>query len=249
MASGNAQVASPRAVVGALLFVNNWLAVPGSLGGLNHTWSLAVEEQFYLVWPVLVICCLIRGRGSWVRNLAAVGIVVSTVDKAVLLLSGAPWGRIYLGTDTRMDALLWGCFLATLPPPTSLAWRRAAVGAAVLTVSLLGWVPGPRGDLWAPPLAAAALAGAFIQATAHGGATWTRPAWLVHVGRRSYGLYLWHHAVMTRLLLGSHGVHRVVLSVVLLGVSWGLAEASWHLLEKRALTRRPRASAARAVEA
>ncbi|GAA1961925.1 hypothetical protein GCM10009798_22090 [Nocardioides panacihumi] len=247
--SGNARVASPRAVVGALLFVNNWLAVPGDLGALNHTWSLAVEEQFYLVWPLLVTCCLIRGRRSWVRNLAAAGIAVSVIEKALLLMSGAPWGRIYYGTDTRMDALLWGCFLATLAPPSSRGWRRAAVAAAALAVPLLGWAPGARGDLWAPPLAAAVLAGAFIQATVHGTATWIRPPWLVHVGRRSYGLYLWHHAVMTRLLLGSHGMHRVALTVVLLAVSWALAEASWHLLEKRALTRRPQASAARAVEA
>lgn len=250
-ASGNSHIANPRVVVGSLFFVNNWLAVSGNLGALNHTWSLAVEEQFYVVWPLLIVGCLARGRRTWVRNVALVGIALSVVDTAALLASGASWDRIYNGTDTRLSALLWGCLLATVPSTSVRAWRWILGVAVALALPLLAWVPGPHGDLWASPLAAAVVAGAFIQTTAGGCGRWMQPGWLVHVGRRSYGLYLWHHPIVTRLLIGVHGGQRIALAVVLLAVSWALAEASWHLLEKRALAggRRVSAPSAQAVEA
>ncbi len=130
-----------RDAISAVLYVNNWVQVSDGVGyfdqfaaptPLTHTWSLAVEEQFYVLWPLLVavLVAVVRklhgrgvdapraGRRSWGRvrrriGIAAIaGTVLSAGLAAVLSFSGTPADQIYLRTDTRLQAILLGCALA-----------------------------------------------------------------------------------------------------------------------------------------
>jgi len=127
-----------------LLYVNNWHQVSGGQGyfaALNtprplvHTWSLSIEEQFYLVWPLVVL-----GLLRWTRSLRVLlavtvtGAVASAVAMSVLYDGGAGESRVYYGTDTRAQALLVGAALAIVlahPLP-----RRRRTGP-VTTTSLV----------------------------------------------------------------------------------------------------------------
>ncbi|MCM3926303.1 acyltransferase, partial [Frankia sp. AiPs1] len=104
------------------LYVNNYFQVvrqSTGAGWLGHTWSLSLEEQFYLLWPlVLVALC----RWPWVARRLPVVLLGGAAGVALwrnaLVTSGAPGTRTYFALDTRADALLVGCALA--------AWLRAA---------------------------------------------------------------------------------------------------------------------------
>lgn len=119
--------------ISALTYYSNWhqiaagadyFAASGPVSPLEHTWSLAIEEQFYLVWPVLlggVLWLAARratGASAQVRPLAAVlavaiaGTVASSVDMALLFDGGRGLNRVYYGTDTRAASLLIGASLA-----------------------------------------------------------------------------------------------------------------------------------------
>jgi len=110
----------------ALGYVGNWRQL-GAEGGyfaqgatpspLRHTWSLSIEEQFYLVWPLVVVALLrgrrlTRSRVRWVLVVAAVAALASAVLMSVLL--GGDVSRVYYGTDTRAQSVLVGCALAAL---------------------------------------------------------------------------------------------------------------------------------------
>jgi len=133
-----------RDAIGAVFYVNNWVQVHDGVGyfeqfsaptPLTHTWSLAVEEQFYVVWPlvVAVIVAVVRrlhhrnglartppGRRSWARirrrlGVAAMaGVALSAGLSALLSFTGTPPDQIYLRTDTRLQGILLGCALACL---------------------------------------------------------------------------------------------------------------------------------------
>ncbi len=127
--------------IATLLYGNNWHQVSGAQGyfaalttprPLLHTWSLSIEEQFYLVWPLVVL-----GLLHWTRSLRVLlavtvsGAVASAVAMSVLFAGGAGEGRAYFGTDTRAQALLVGAALAILlahPLP-----RRRTTGALPTT--------------------------------------------------------------------------------------------------------------------
>jgi peptidoglycan/LPS O-acetylase OafA/YrhL len=117
--------------ISALIYYSNWhqiatgasyFAASGPVSPLEHTWSLAIEEQFYLVWPIVlagVLWLASRGaRGSGRRPLlvllgvTVVGAVASAVDTAVLFAGGRNLDRVYYGTDTRAASLLIGASLA-----------------------------------------------------------------------------------------------------------------------------------------
>lgn len=158
--------------IAALLYVANWrmvfrdgdyFAQTAAPSPLEHTWSLGIEEQFYLVWPLVLCLLLHRGRrgGSVQHRLWAlvavclVGAVASAAALAATYAAGDP-GRAYYGTDTRGGAILVGAGLAAL-----LATRRAhvadAVGAPPVAAPppVTGWVRTSLG-------AAAALAAAGV---------------------------------------------------------------------------------------
>ena len=127
------------AALSALFYVSNWWQVAtsgnyfvatGATSPLTHTWSLAVEEQFYLVWP-LVVLAVLHLAGSFRRGVravlavAAVGAMASAVEMAVLFRPGGNTTRIYFGTDTHAQSVLVGAVLACL---LTLVARRRGVG-------------------------------------------------------------------------------------------------------------------------
>jgi len=123
----------------ALFFVGNWIMAldpaNGSLvmGPLAPTWSLGVEEQFYLVWP-LVLGWMLAHRVR-IGGVVISGIVASAAWRVWLSYEGVhPW-RIYCATDTRADALLIGCLLAVLLARSDIAHR---VSGRALSVASWG---------------------------------------------------------------------------------------------------------------
>jgi peptidoglycan/LPS O-acetylase OafA/YrhL len=158
---------------------------------LAHLWSLAQEEQFYLVWP-LVLVLVVRARRALLVLVALIlGVMLY---RAALALDGASWARLYYGPDTRSDWLLAGAALA-------LARRRGfqlrepwpLLGFVILFVSLFFDTNSRAWQTWESPIF---LVGATLLVAAAYGQTQMaqllsmRP--LVGVGKISYSLYLWH---------------------------------------------------------
>ncbi|MGH3374024.1 MAG: acyltransferase family protein [Actinoallomurus sp.] len=212
----------------------------GAARVFEHLWSIAVEEQFYLVWPVLLLIIARCGRrvDRRVAVTAAVGSGVSLVLMVTLVSSADPT-RVYTGTDTRAFSLLLGALVATRPMRALLARTvgRCAGAVSVLLVVGIGtsWslVDGVNslwlftGGLFAHSLAAALLIGLCVQAPQAlvvRVLAWRPLRWL---GLISYSLYLWHWPVIV-LLSPQRGWIR---TAVVCAVSVGLAALSKYLVE------------------
>ena len=235
-------IATRRDVVASLLYVGNWLPARSDyMGALNHTWSLAIEEQFYLVWPVLVIVVLRRSSERALAVVALVGAGTSLIARFALWDSGHGADRIYYGSDTRADALLLGCALAV--------WMRGrGAGASnprvahlmVAGVGILALVshPLPR-YLILPTVVALATMVAIATLTRGRYSGWLEARPLVWLGRRSYGLYLWHLLVL--MTVEAWDVPWPVTMVTVVALSLMLTELSWRYVEQPLL--HPRAEA------
>jgi peptidoglycan/LPS O-acetylase OafA/YrhL len=208
------------AAAGATLFYSaNWCLALKLLPmrQLTHTWSLAVEEQFYLLWPFLVIMLLrLRVSRRGLAALVALAGVAFVAERFLLAAWGATEARLYNGLDTRADALLFGAaagfvfrhrmFGESHTQRRILGW--AAIGSALLlAVHLfagLGAVPrSVAGASLGSYSVAAALSAVLILGLTCGGSglgalrAILRFAPIRYTGKISYGLYLWHYLVFT----------------------------------------------------
>lgn len=186
-----------RAIGVCLLYVTNWARafdLPGIDGQLGHSWSLSLEEQFYIVWPILLLGVFPRRPLVWlIAALAAV-----TALRLGMLLGGVSGARVYNGSDTHSDGLILGCIVALMPPSPALK-RIASQTAPVALLGLAALVLFADGDqglaesLWVS--FAGVLSAWLLLAILHQG--WLEKALssgvLVYVGRVSYGWYLWHY--------------------------------------------------------
>ena len=101
----------------ALTYLGNWARVMGDPMGLwNHTWSLAIEEQFYVVWPALLLLVLSLGaiRSRWLAVLVLAAALASALLRVGLLPQAPVSDRIYFGSDTRAEAILLGSAIALI---------------------------------------------------------------------------------------------------------------------------------------
>lgn len=155
---GDIQVNLGRQLLGAATFSSNWISIFAGNDYFAQTspelftnfWSLAVEEQFYVLWPLLIVASgLLLGR-RW-RHFSAVmvlGILASLGAAAFLLMNGTPISRIYYGTDTHLYGLLLGALLAfarpwsLYPPMGKKALYRVAqpFGLIAFTRVMVSWL-------------------------------------------------------------------------------------------------------------
>lgn len=236
-------VGSSLAVVA---YVGNWIVAANrdGLGYLSHTWSLAIEEQFYLLWPLAFIWSMRRATkariGAWLFGLAA---LIGIVRAAGWLVLGTT-ALLYV-TPTRADGLLLGCGLALVlrALPRLPLWRvarRPAVGwlalATLLGLFVVTAEPEPfayLGGMSVGVLAAGALI-AHLELTPMGVlgrilALQPLPA----IGRISYGLYLFHYPIA--LYLYEQADRTPAGFGLKLGLSFAVATSSYLMVERPAL--------------
>jgi peptidoglycan/LPS O-acetylase OafA/YrhL len=202
-----------------------WPGASKHLVGLNHLWSLAQEEQFYLVWPAVLLVLPKARRPALILVAAACALIVYRV---VLAGHGAADARVAFGPDTNVDGLLFGAALAFRPIRVS---RRALVAAGVLAAAIGAIIPSTA-QLNATMLPLFELAAVVLVAAAAGG-TLRLPRMLVWLGGISYSLYLWHFVV-----LWAFHYHQPLLAVA---ISIAAAQASTTWIE-RPFRRRRRAA-------
>ncbi len=212
-------------------------------GLLDHAWSLSIEEQFYVLWPLLLIFGHRLGGVRGVAIVALVGAVASAALRLLLISNGRPDIRVYFGLDTHADGLLIGCALAALTllwPGLPDAFRRSttrwigpvalvAIGIAASTVSLTSRAL----FMWGYLVFVAATA--LVIADLYSRGLTSRPLHhepFVAIGRISYGLYLWHWPVF--LVLNGGRIHWgfIPLTIVRFIVSGIAATASFLLVEQ-----------------
>ena len=250
----------------ALAYVANWrmiyrgddyFARESAPSPLQHTWSLGIEEQFYLLWPLIVVGLLALGprwrRRGAVLALCLAGAAASAIC-AALLFDPLAINRAYFGTDARAQALLTGCALGVL-----LSWwgedrgRRpgwvvdGAANAALVGVVAIGWLwlNADGTDPWLYrggfTLGALAVAAVIAHAVLSPGAVVARVLSLlplVWIGKISYGLYLWHWPLFQLLNAERTGIAGPGLLALRLAATLAVSVVSYILIEQPVRTGR-----------
>ncbi len=245
-------------VVAALLYASNWwyifhhvsyFARYGPPSPFVHLWSLAVEEQFYLVWPLLLVIGLrfVRRKG-WLLLLTLLLATASAFAMALLYHPGFNPNRVYYGTDTRAFSLLIGAALALVWPSQRLSthvsrtarWALDLLGVSGLAVVFwMFWQTNQyetflyRGGMVILSLATAAVIASLAHPASHfskilgvGPLRW--------LGVRSYGLYLWHYPiiVLTTPTVNTSTSFDALRAGAQVAASIALAALSWHFVEE-----------------
>ena len=227
------------------LWAHRPYAAGTSPSGFEHFWSLAVEEQFYVVWPLVLtaIGLLLRRHPERIRRTVLV-VAVGGITGSWWLLGRYSLQRAYLGTDARMGAILLGAALATVLPlgaSAPAAWRRwaAPVASAALGVSAVLWITGgwpPRLSLGLvlplQGLATVAVLASFVVAPSSAPARAFAWGPLAGLGRVSYGAYLWHWPLFV--LITEDRLHAgwLVTSFVRVAALAAATAASWVVVER-----------------
>jgi peptidoglycan/LPS O-acetylase OafA/YrhL len=245
--------------VAALLYFSNWhlmatghsyftiLAPPTPF---THTWSLAIEEQFYIVWPLVLLAIF-----KWRRSLAVVGSIAASaaVASSLLMAYGAhahwPINRLYYGTDTHAMGLLFGAATSCVlyeslrpgAPPERIAKFRSVlrlIGPIGATTVLLITVLAYGASRWlfyvgffGISVGASAMVAYLVVVPRSGLARILALAPLVYIGQISYGLYLWHFPIFQWLTSYWTGLDPPALFLVRLACTFAAAVLSFHLVE------------------
>jgi peptidoglycan/LPS O-acetylase OafA/YrhL len=260
LADGDQLAELPGDVLAALAYVANWhfifedrsyvdlFAAPSPV---QHFWSLAIEEQYYVLFPLLTAGLLAFGRGS--RRMLFVGLgalaMVSTLLMIGLYTPGEDTARVYYGTDTRAVELLAGALLAVVlagrPELLARIPRRVVTlaGAAALGLTLIWWINVEQTSPWLfgggltvyALVTVVILVAALVVGPVQRGLA-TEP--LRQLGRISYGVYLYHWPVYLWLSPERAGVDGWPLFLLRLGVTLAISVLSFRFVEQPVRTRR-----------
>ena len=243
------------ALLAAVTYSSNWwqalahhsyFAQFGPPPPLQHLWSLAIEEQFYLLWPLVLMVILKTCQSGRIRAaLAWLGAALSALAMVLVYVPGADPSRVYYGTDTHASALFIGSALALTWPlrrMQALGRDSARVPDAIglAGIAVLAWAMGhfagtdrmlyPAGLL----IAALAAGGVVLAAASPGLVSWAFGRSVLRwIGIRSYGIYLWHWPVIAladAAFPQQLRAHWIWLPEAALSV--GLAAASWRWVEE-----------------
>jgi len=249
------------AMAAAMGYVSNWWLIGhnasyfarfGPPSPLGHLWSLAVEEQFYLIWPWLILAGLALTRGKdhasrrhWLARASALLAVTSAVLMAALYHPGYDPTRVYDGTDTRAFALLIGAALAfALPsrlmparPPRNGRLLLDGIGSTGLVViAVLIWRTGQyspflyRGGMLLLAVATGAVVLAVVAPAGRVGRV-LGLAPLRWIGVRSYGIYLWHYPIIV-LTTPADGQETPIRASLQVAASIAMAALSFAYIEE-----------------
>ncbi len=238
-----------------------WVGYRSTLQGVRHPfnilWSLAIEEHFYLVWPLLLTLV-------WRWRYLATGLLALCLavlawrfwlfghcgwDGSALCgrIQGAAWryNRLYQGTDTRIDSIAWGALLAVLEARRPL-WAAAGARLWPAGLLLLAATFALHGDLarqvfrtTAQGIGLMMILPALLYRPSPAARTLSLPP-LLHVGRLSYSLYLWHWGAFA-MADGLAGTSRLLWLAIALPLATVAATASYQFIERPMLRLRRRA--------
>jgi peptidoglycan/LPS O-acetylase OafA/YrhL len=242
----------------ALFYVANWARVFGihPPDYLGHTWSLSIEEQFYLLWPVTLVAMLRMWKNRWLVTLAACLLALASWGLRIYLtLGGAGIDRLYEGLDTRADSLMIGSALGIalasglLSATVKNALSRWLSLAGLLATAVLVYVCLNVGFtdrqmyywiFFAVELATAVLI-LHLLVNRGGPLHWLLSLrWIVWIGSISYGLYLWHYPIFRWMQDAKYTSTDVIIYGSL--VTFVLAVSSFYLMERPLLKLKKRFS-------
>ncbi|ENO85427.1 acyltransferase family protein [Thauera linaloolentis] len=220
------------------LYLLNYASVFGEpVAILGNVWSLAVEMQFYLLWPLVLLIVLKMPRPAALAALAALYLLATAWRAASPEHLGDVWA-FYIRTDTHCSGLLLGSFIGLLNPPAPA--RRTAACMAMAGIVILAFALTFYSTKWIVTVqygftVAEAAAALLVVACP----SWLGGAVFAWLGRMSYGLYLWHYPIMRALREQGWENHDWP-AILAVGGTLGLlcAAASHHWVEGRFYRRR-----------
>lgn len=242
-------------VITNLLWVYNWWEIKngqsyfdqfGGASPFTHLWTLGVEAQFYLLWPIILVWMLHLLKRRTVKWLVLLLAILSAVEMAILY-DPQNINRVYYGTDTRAFSLLLGAWLGLTWPldklPRNLirsdVEKLNGIGIAAIVLTVIGFFtlngqnPATyRGGMFFYSIVGMVLVAMIL----HPGASlngWLTNRFFSWVGKRSYGIYVYQYPVMIFYERWVHvGLHPLINAVIELLIIAIISELSYQLLER-----------------
>ncbi|OFO56363.1 acyltransferase family protein [Nosocomiicoccus sp. HMSC059G07] len=239
----------------ALFYVSNWWYIFEDVSyfeasepkPLMHLWSLAIEEQFYIIWPVIFVLLLKFGRSNKTMPIAVLLMTfVSLFLMTLFMVPDMDNSRVYFGTDTRAHTILLGVLLAFIWPPFNLKTETPkryqqvidTIGITSLIILILfmmftkdysNWLYA--GGLFFVTLLTLPAIAASVHPVSKLGHALSNPV-MLWIGTRSYSLYLWHYPIIVFMnmhyVAGQIPLHVILLQVALTCIA---AELSFRFVE------------------